>query len=103
MQVLVDLLRSHGPAVARGGRLIWHRDDGASVPFPSGNRTEWRDSIGRLSWRRSSRLWRLEIPRVEFSGAYGACFVGLGDAQLPTPEPLLDGAVVEPISRRGEP
>jgi hypothetical protein len=103
MQVLFDLLRLHGPAVARGYRLIWHRDDGSTVPFPSGNRSEWRDSAGRLSWRRSFRLWPFEIPRVDFPGTYGVCFVGPRDAQLPTPEPLLDGVVVEPSSQQGEP
>ena len=95
-----EQLQAHAPDDARWYRLIWYPDRGEPVEYPHASRTRpWIDSAGRLSWRRSFKVWPWEIPVVPHVGTYAVLLLRKGGDTVPTPELFFAGVELEPLER----
>ena len=100
VRTLKEQLQAHAPEGARWYRLIWYPARGEPVSYPDGSHARpWIDWAGRMSWRRSFRLWPWEIPIVPHAGTYAVVLLRTGGETVPTPELFFAGVELEPLER----
>lgn len=99
----MERLHEHSPEGSQRYRLLWPEADGTCVIFPPSDRRPWIDIRGRSAWRTAYRLWPFEIPQIPHVGTYGVQLLTARGKQLPTPEPLLEGVDLEPVTLPGAP